>query len=158
MLFRSPSAILETFLLLQQHPEIKDIGANTLRALWRARKLMGPAYRANNTHRSQFLEILNSPTRMLRELRRMHQLGILGAYLPAFGKIVGQMQHDLYHVYTVDEHILRVIRNLRRFAVAELAHEFPLCSRLHSEFDNPEILYLSGLFHDIAKEIGRAHV
>ena len=154
---KHPSAILETFLLLQQHPEIKDIGANTLRALWRARKLMGPAYRANNTHRSQFLEILNSPTRMLRELRRMHQLGILGAYLPAFGKIVGQMQHDLYHVYTVDEHILRVIRNLRRFAVAELAHEFPLCSRLHSEFDNPEILYLAGLFHDIAKGRGGDH-
>lgn len=154
---KHPQAILETFLLLQRHPEIKGIGANTLRALWRARKLMGPAYRRNPIHHEQFLEILRSPSRMMRELRRMNQLGILGAYLPAFGHIVGQMQHDLYHVYTVDEHILRVIRNLRRFAVPELAHEFPLCSRLMSEFDKPEVLYLAGLFHDIAKGRGGDH-
>ena len=154
---KHPEAILETFQLLQQRPEIKGIGANTLRALWRARKSMGPAYRRNPVHREQFLEILRSPTRMIRELRRMNQLSILGNYLPAFGKIVGQMQHDLYHVYTVDVHILRVIRNLRRFAVPELAHEFPLCSRLMSEFEKPELLYLAGLFHDIAKGRGGDH-
>ena len=154
---KHPEAILETFLLLQKHPEIKGIGANTLRALWRAGKLIGPAYRREPRHRAQFLEILRSPTRVVRELRRMNQLGILGSYLPAFGRIVGQMQHDLYHVYTVDEHILRVIRNLRRFAVPELAHEFPLCSRLLSEFDKPEVLYLAGLFHDIAKGRGGDH-
>jgi [protein-PII] uridylyltransferase len=152
-----PETILETFLLLQKHSEIKGIGANTLRALWRARKRMGPVYRRKPLHREQFLNILRSPDRVIRELRRMNQLGILGGYLPAFGKIVGQMQHDLYHVYTVDEHILRVIRNLRRFAVPELAHEFPLCSRLMSEFDKPEILYLAGLFHDIAKGRGGDH-
>ncbi len=154
---KHPEAILETFLLLQQHPEIKGIGANTQRALWRARKGIGPAYRRDPRHREQFLSILRSPDRVIRELRRMNQLGILGSYLPAFGKIVGQMQHDLYHVYTVDEHILRVIRNLRRFAVPELAHEFPLCSRLLSEFDKPEVLYLAGLFHDIAKGRGGDH-
>ena len=154
---KHPEAILETFLLLQQHPELKGIGANTQRALWRARKGIGPAYRRNPRHREQFLSILRSPDRVIRELRRMNQLGILGSYLPAFGKIVGQMQHDLYHVYTVDEHILRVIRNLRRFAVPELAHEFPLCSRLLSEFDKPEVLYLAGLFHDIAKGRGGDH-
>jgi [protein-PII] uridylyltransferase len=154
---KHPEAILETFLLLQQRPELKGIGANTQRALWRARKLMGPAYRRNPRHREQFLTILRSPDRVVRELRRMNQLGILGSYLPAFGKIVGQMQHDLYHVYTVDEHILRVIRNLRRFAVPELAHEFPLCSRLFSEFDKPDVLYLAGLFHDIAKGRGGDH-
>ncbi len=154
---KHPAAILGTFLLLQQHPEIKGIGANTLRALWRARKSMGLDYRRNPAHREQFLSILRSPDRVIRELRRMNQLGILGSYLPAFGKIVGQMQHDLYHVYTVDEHILRVIRNLRRFAVPELAHEFPLCSRLLSEFDKPEVIYLAGLFHDIAKGRGGDH-
>ena len=154
---KHPEAILETFQLLQKHSEIKDIGANTLRALWRARKRMGVAYRANALHREQFLDILRSPDRVIRELRRMNQLGILGAYLPAFGKIVGQMQHDLYHVYTVDEHILRVVRNLRRFAVEDLAHEFPLCSRLMSDFERPEILYLAGLFHDIAKGRGGDH-
>ena len=154
---KHPDAILQTFLLLQKNPELKGIGANTLRALWRARKRMNSAYRDNPSHHLQFLDILRSPNRMMRELRRMNQLGILGAYLPAFGNIVGQMQHDLYHVYTVDEHILRVIRNLRRFAVPELAHEFPLCSRLMSEFERPETLYLAGLFHDIAKGRGGDH-
>ncbi|MBM3341191.1 MAG: [protein-PII] uridylyltransferase [Betaproteobacteria bacterium] len=154
---KHPQAILETFLLLQKYPEIKGIGANTLRALWRARKRMGSAYRNQALHREQFLNILRGPARVMRELRRMNQLGILGAYLPAFGNIAGQMQHDLYHVYTVDEHILRVIRNLRRFAVAELVHEFPLCSRLMSDFGKPEVLYLAALFHDIAKGRGGDH-
>jgi [protein-PII] uridylyltransferase len=87
----------------------------------------------------------------------MNQYGVLGRYLPQFGRVVGQMQHDLYHVYTVDEHILKVIRNLRRFAVPELAHEFPLCSRLMTDFERPEVLYLAGLFHDIAKGRGGDH-
>ena len=87
----------------------------------------------------------------------MNQYGILGRYLPAFGRIVGQMQHDLFHVYTVDEHILMVMRNLRRFTVPELAHEFPLCTRLISDFERPEVLYLAALFHDIAKGRGGDH-
>ena len=103
------------------------------------------------------MQILRSPTRVLRALTRMNQYGMLGRYIPAFGRIVGQMQHDLYHVYTVDEHILKVVRNLRRFAVPELAHEFPLCSRLMSDFARPELLYLAGLFHDIAKGRGGDH-
>jgi [protein-PII] uridylyltransferase len=154
---KHPNALFDTFLYLQKHHEINGLGANTLRALWRAGKLIDPDFRREPSHREQFLNILRSPTRVVRELRRMNQLGILGAYLPAFGKIVGQMQHDGYHVYTVDEHILRVIRNLRRFAVPELAHEFPLCSRLMSEFERPEVLYLAGLFHDIAKGRGGDH-
>jgi [protein-PII] uridylyltransferase len=87
----------------------------------------------------------------------MNEYGVLGRYLPAFGRIVGQMQHDLYHVHTVDEHILRVIRNLRRFSIPELAHEFPLCSRLMSDFARPDVLYLAALFHDIAKGRGGDH-
>jgi [protein-PII] uridylyltransferase len=154
---REPAAILETFLLMQQHPELRGIGANTLRALWRARKQIGHAFRRNPQQRKQFMAILRSDTRVIRELRRMSDYGILGRYLPAFGRIVGQMQHDLYHVYTVDEHILKVVRNLRRFAVPELAHEFPLCSRLFSEFARPEVLYLAGMFHDIAKGRGGDH-
>jgi [protein-PII] uridylyltransferase len=74
-----------------------------------------------------------------------------------FGRIVGQMQHDLFHVYTVDEHILMVIRNLRRFTEAQHAHEYPLCSRLIADFERPEVLYLAGLFHDIAKGRGGDH-
>src|SRR5437868_5169148 len=103
------------------------------------------------------MEILRRPSGITHALRRMNQYGVLGLYLPAFGRIVGRMQHDLYHVYTVDEHILKVVRNLRRFAVPELAHEFPLCSRLMTDFVRPEVLYLAGLFHDIAKGRGGDH-
>jgi len=154
---REPAAILESFLLLQQHPELKGVSASTLRALWRARRLINPAFRKDPRNRQRFLQLLRSPTRVERALRRMNQYGVLGRYLPAFGRIVGQMQHDLYHVYTVDEHILRVVRNVRRFSIPELAHEFPLCSRLMSNFARPEILYLAALFHDIAKGRGGDH-
>jgi [protein-PII] uridylyltransferase len=154
---REPAAILESFLLLQQHPELKGVSAPTLRALWRARRLINPAFRKDPRNRQQFLQLLRSPTRVERALRRMSEYGVLSRYLPSFGRIVGQMQHDLYHVYTVDEHILRVVRNVRRFSIPELAHEFPLCSRLMSNFERPEVLYLAALFHDIAKGRGGDH-
>jgi [protein-PII] uridylyltransferase len=154
---REPAAILESFLLLQQHPELKGVSASTLRALWRARRLINPAFRKDPRNRQQFLQLLRSPTRVERALRRMSEYGVLSRYLPSFGRIVGQMQHDLYHVYTVDEHTLRVVRNVRRFSIPELAHEFPLCSRLMSNFERPEVLYLAALFHDIAKGRGGDH-
>ncbi|MEQ1556663.1 MAG: HD domain-containing protein, partial [Gallionella sp.] len=108
-------------------------------------------------NRARFMEIFRQPQGLLHVLRRMNQYGILGRYIPAFGRIVGQMQHDLFHVYTVDEHILMVVRNLRRFAVAEFAHEHPLCSQLINAFARPEVLYVAGLFHDIAKGRGGDH-
>ena len=154
---REPGAMLEAIALLQQHHELKGMTPGTLRALWRAGGQIDRAFRANRANRELFMQILRSPTRVLRALARMNQYGMLGRYIPAFGRIVGQMQHDLYHVYTVDEHILKVVRNLRRFAVPELAHEFPLCSRLMSDFARPELLYLAGLFHDIAKGRGGDH-
>jgi [protein-PII] uridylyltransferase len=154
---REPSAILESFLLLQQHPELKGMSAATLRALWRARGRVNQAFRRDSKHRALFMQILRQPSGITRELRRMNQYGILGRYLPAFGRVVGQMQHDLFHAYTVDEHILRVVRNLRRFTMAEFAHEYPLCSRLISEFPRQEVLILAGLFHDIAKGRGGDH-
>jgi [protein-PII] uridylyltransferase len=103
------------------------------------------------------LDSFRQPRGVTHELRRMNQYGILGRYLPVFGRIVGQMQHDLFHVYTVDEHILMVIRNLRRFTEAQHAHEYPLCSRLIADFAKPEVLYVAGLFHDIAKGRGGDH-
>jgi len=154
---REPRAILESFLLLQQHPQLKDMGAGTLRALWRAKDNINPAFRADAGNRALFMEILRQPRGVTHELRRMHQYGVLERYIPAFGRIVGQMQHDLFHVYTVDEHILMVLRNLRRFTVAAFAHEYPLCSRLITEFERPEVLYLGALFHDIAKGRGGDH-
>ena len=151
-IFRTdPGAILESVLLLQQNPDLKAPSAATLRAMWRAVPLIGAAFRREPRHRNMFMEILRQPRGLTRGLRLMNRYGILGRYLPAFGRIVGQMQHDLFHVYTVDEHILMVVRNLRRFMALEFAHEYPLCSRLTGEFERPEVLYLAGLFHDIAK-------
>ena len=154
---RNPHAILESFLLMEQHSELKGMSAATLRALWRATRLITPAFRRDPQNRALFMDILRQPRGITHELRRMNQYGILGRYIPAFGRVVGQMQHDLFHVYTVDEHILMVLRNLRRFTVPEYAHEFPLCSRLISAFERPEILFLSALFHDIAKGRGGDH-
>ena len=154
---QSSGAIFELFLLMQQHPELTDLTAKTLRALWRAQHQIDAAFRRDPLNRSRFMDILRQPKGVLHALRRMNQYGILGAYIPAFGRIVGQMQHDLFHVYTVDEHILMVVRNLRRFAVPEFAHELPQCSRLMSEFARPEVLYIAGLFHDIAKGRGGDH-
>ncbi|HVW63718.1 MAG TPA: [protein-PII] uridylyltransferase [Nitrosospira sp.] len=148
---KDASAILESMLLLQQHPEIKAHSAGTLRALWRAAPLINKSFRHNPRNRELFMQILRQPRGLTRGLRLMNRCGILGRYIPAFGRIVGQMQHDLFHVYTVDEHILMVVRNLRRFMSAEYSHEYPLCSRLISEFNRPEVLYLAALFHDIAK-------
>jgi [protein-PII] uridylyltransferase len=153
----TPGAIFELFLLLQQHSELTDLTAKTLRAVWRAQGKIDAAFRRDPLNRTRFMEILRQPQGILHGLRRMNQYGILGRYIPAFGRIVGQMQHDLFHVYTVDEHILMVVRNLRRFAVAEHAHEHPLCSRLIGEFARPEVLYVAGLFHDIAKGRGGDH-
>jgi [protein-PII] uridylyltransferase len=154
---KRPAAILEAFLLLQRHPELKGMSAPTLRALWRNRSRVDAAFRHDPANRARFLEILRQPRGITHELRRMNQYEILGRYLPAFGRIVGQMQHDLYHVYTVDAHILMVIRNLRRFTEPQHAHEYPLCSRLITDFARPEVLYLAGLFHDIAKGRGGDH-
>jgi [protein-PII] uridylyltransferase len=153
----TPNAIFELFLLLQRHPELTDLTAKTLRAVWRAQSKIGADFRRDPVNRQRFMEFLRHPQGVLHGLRRMNQYGILGRYIPAFGRIVGQMQHDLFHVYTVDEHILMVVRNLRRFAIAEFDHEYPLCSRLMSEFARPEVLYVAGLFHDIAKGRGGDH-
>jgi len=154
---RRPSAMLEAFLLMERHPELKGMSARTLRALWRGRRRIDAAFRRDPGNRARFLALFREPRGITHELRRMNLYGILGAYLPAFGRIVGQMQHDLFHVYTVDEHILMVIRNLRRFTEAQHAHEYPLCSRLVADVPRKEVLYLAGLFHDIAKGRGGDH-
>lgn len=154
---KRPAAILDSFLTLQMHPELKGMSAPMLRSLWRNRDRVDAAFRRDSENRARFMAILRQPRGVTHELRRMNQYGILGRYLPVFGRIVGQMQHDLFHVYTVDEHILMVIRNLRRFTEAQHAHEYPLCSRLIADFARPEVLYVAGFFHDIAKGRGGDH-
>ncbi|MCB5184378.1 [protein-PII] uridylyltransferase [Methylobacillus gramineus] len=157
LLYDEPTAILESFLLLQQHPELKGMGAELLRALHRTKSQITPKFRHSPENKRLFLEIFNQPAGITRALKRMNRYGILGRYIPAFGRVSGQMQHDLFHVYTVDEHILNVLGNLRRFALPQYAHEFPLCSRLFGEFAKPWLLYLGALFHDIAKGRGGDH-
>jgi len=154
---RHPGAMLECFLILEQRSELKGMTARTLRALWRARGRIDAGFRRDPANRALFLSLLQQKRGMVHEFRRMNQYDILGHYLPAFGKIVGQMQHDLFHVYTVDQHILQVMRNLRRFTMLEFAHEYPLCSRLIAGFERHWLLYIAALFHDIAKGRGGDH-
>ncbi|MDH5445872.1 MAG: [protein-PII] uridylyltransferase [Gammaproteobacteria bacterium] len=154
---RYPFALLELFLILTQNPNIKGVRANTIRAIREHRHLIDNDFRNDLRCKSLFMEILRQPTGVTQELRRMNRYGILAAYIPAFGKIVGQMQHDLFHVYTVDEHTLTVIRNLRRFTVEEYTNEFPLCSELIAKVPKQELLIITALFHDIAKGRGGDH-
>src|SRR5713101_5492665 len=154
---REPTAILESFLVMQQRSELKGMTAQTLRALWRARTRIDAAFRRDPRNRATFLSLLQQPRGIVHEFRRMTQYGILGRYLPPFRRIVGQMQHDLFHVYTVDQHILTVVRNVRRFTMLEFAHEYPLCSRLIASLDRHWLLYIAAIFHDIAKGRGGDH-
>jgi [protein-PII] uridylyltransferase len=153
---KRPAMILEAFRRLQDHRDIVGLGPRPLRALSRALPLVNREFRENRENRRRFMEIMRAE-RLTWTLRRLSRYGVLGRYLPAFGRIVGQMQHDLFHVYTVDEHILMVIRNLRRFRIPRFDHEYPFLSQLMQEFDKPEILYLGALFHDIGKGRGGDH-
>ena len=154
---RAPNAILEAFLLYEQVRGVKGLSARTLRALYNAREIMDRNWRRDPENRRLFMEILKQPEGVTHALRLMNQTSVLGRYLLNFRRIVGQMQHDLYHVYTVDQHILMVLRNIRRFAVAEHAHEYPFCSQLIANFERPWVLYVAALFHDIAKGRGGDH-
>jgi [protein-PII] uridylyltransferase len=157
-IFRNyPFALLEIFLLLEQNPELKGVRADTIRAIREHRHLIDDAFRKDLRARSLFMEIIRQPSGVTHELRRMNGYGILAAYLPVFGKITGMMQYDLFHDYTVDEHILFVVRNLRRLSLPEFSDELPLCSEVMTTIPKPELLYLAGLFHDIAKGRGGDH-
>ncbi len=153
---RDPRAIFRAFLALQSVKEAEFFEPETLRALWRSVYLIDQKFRDDPEANRLFLNILQSE-KVTFTLRRMSRYGVLGRYIPAFGRIVGQMQHDLFHVYSVDEHILMVIRNLRRLVLPRFAHEFPFCHELAHEFARPEVLYLAALFHDIAKGRGGDH-
>ncbi len=152
-----PFALLEIFLMLQHHPDIKGIRASTARLLRYYTYLIDAAFHKDLRARSLFFEIIRQPSGITKAFRMMSRYGVLAAYLPAFGRVTGQMQYDLFHVYTVDQHTLFVIRNLRRFIVPRFYDEFPLCSKIMQDLPKPELLYLAGLFHDIAKGRGGDH-
>ncbi|WP_018877466.1 MULTISPECIES: [protein-PII] uridylyltransferase [unclassified Thioalkalivibrio] len=152
-----PPALLEVFRLLQEHPEIQGIRASTIRLIRAHRHLIDGHFRRNPVCRELFMDILRAPRGITSQLRRMNRYGVLGNYLPAFGRIIGRMQYDLFHAYTVDEHTLNVVRNARRLALPEFAHEQPLAHRIHASLERPERLVLAALFHDIAKGRGGDH-
>jgi [protein-PII] uridylyltransferase len=154
---RDPHAILETFLTYQTTVGPKGLSARTLRALYNARELMNSAWRHDPVNRATFMKMLQAHEGQTHAFRLMNQTSVLGRYLWVFRRIVGQMQHDLFHVYTVDQHILMVLRNVRRFFIPEHTHEYPFCSQLAAHFDRPWVLYVAALFHDVAKGRGGDH-
>jgi len=147
----NPCALLEIFLILQDYPEIQGVRAETIREIRQSRHLIDDKVRQSPRAQQLFMKIMNHSRGVTHELRRMSRYGILAAYIPAFDSIVGRMQYDLFHAYTVDQHILFVIRNMRRLSVHSYYHEQPLASGVFLHLTNPGLLYLSGLFHDIAK-------
>jgi [protein-PII] uridylyltransferase len=148
---RQPLALLELFLVLQQNSSIKGVRATTIRLIRKSLHLIDEAFRKNKDANRLFIEAFRQPRGVTDQLRRMNRYGVLAAYLPCFANIVARMQYDLFHIYTVDEHTLFVIRNLRRFALEKHLDELPFCNDIFLLISKPEILYLAGLFHDIAK-------
>ena len=154
---RTPAALMEVFLLCAQREEIEGISAPTIRLIRNHRYLVDDAFRADPQNKRTFLDILRAPNKMARQLRRMARYGILGRYLPEFGQITGQMQHDLFHTYTVDAHTLEVIKNTRRFQYPDFEERFPVSSRVARRLPKLELLYLAALFHDVGKGRGGDH-
>ena len=154
---RYPSALLEMFVLLQQHPELRGVRAETIRLVGTHVWLIDEEFRQNPRHHRLFLDILCAPVGVTHEMRRMNLYGVLGRYIPAFGRVVGRMQYDLFHAYTVDAHTLFVVSNLRRLAIPKFNDEFPTLSQIMQSLPRQEIAYLAALFHDIAKGRGGDH-
>ena len=154
---KNPSLLLELFIKLSENPTVKGIGSQTLRALKRDRDLIDSKFRSNKKNIRLFLKLLKSKRLLVTQLEKMKDLGILGRYLPEFGRITGQMQYDLFHIYTVDAHTLEVLRNMRWMSLGKSEERFPLASKLINKLPKLEILYISGLYHDIGKGRGTDH-
>jgi len=152
-----PPALLELFLVMEQRPDIRGVRAHTIRLMRESTKLIDEDFRQSETAKLMFMDIISQQRGVTHEMRRMNRYGILAAYIPAFEQIVGRMQYDLFHAYTVDQHTLFVVRNMRRLSVPEFSHEYPLASGIFHHLPKPELLYLAGLFHDIAKGRGGRH-
>lgn len=153
----NPLTILEVFLILQRETAVSGIGASTIRLIRQSIALINDEFRSTPAANRLFMEILRQPSGITDQLRQMNRYGILAAYLPEFGKVVGRMQYDLFHVYTVDEHTLFVVSNLRRFAQKKFQDDHPHCNEVFSLIEKPELLYIAGLLHDIAKGSGGDH-
>lgn len=153
----APYAIMEIFVLMAQHPEIKGIRATTIRSLRAHRHLIDDTFRNDLAVTTLFMELMRTPHALDQTLSAMKKYNVLGRYLPEFGQIIGQMQHDLFHIYTVDAHTMRVIRNMVRLTGTEAQSEYPLASRLIHRLPKLDTLYIAGLYHDVAKGRGGDH-
>jgi len=154
---RYPSALLEIFVLLGEHPEVSEVRASTIRLIMQHAVLIDDGFRSDIRNKSLFMELLRCRTALFSSLRRMKRYGILGRYIPAFGAIIGKMQYDLFHIYTVDAHTLLVLKNMRRFRYPEVEERFPVVAKVAKNLPKIELLYIAGLFHDIAKGRGGDH-
>ena len=152
-----PSALLELFAILGENDQIQGIRASTIRQIRLHRNLIDDEFRKCEKNRALFMRILKAPYLLSAQLQRMNRYGILGGYLPEFGKIVGQMQHDLFHIYPVDVHTLEVVRNIRRLVLPEIAERFPVASHIYKNFPKQELIIIAALYHDIAKGRGGDH-
>ena len=154
---KNPSALLEVFVLMGQNDFIDGARASTIRLIRKYRDLIDDDFRSDPRNARFFMEVLRSPEKIALQLRRMQRFGVLGKYLPEFGQIIGQMQHDLFHVYSVDAHTMEVVKNLRRFHYADFKKKFPVAARVVQRLPKIELLYIAGLYHDIAKGRGGDH-
>lgn len=154
---REPAALFEAFRWMQTETDLRGMGSRCTRALWRAGRRVDAWFRADEGNRERFAAMLKSPRRVVTELTRMARVGLLGAYVPAFGRAETLMQHDLFHAWTVGRHTLGVVRNLRRFQREDRAGELPMASSLARDFEDYWLLYVAALFHDIAKGRGGSH-
>ena len=154
---KNPSLLLDLFIKLSENSFIDGIGSETLRSLKRDRNLIDSEFRSNKKNIDLFLKLLQSKRLLVTQLENMKELGILGRYLPEFGRVTGQMQYDLFHIYTVDAHTLQVLRNMRWMTLGKSKEKFPFASKLIKKLPKLEILYISGLYHDIGKGRGSDH-
>ncbi|MEL0063662.1 MAG: [protein-PII] uridylyltransferase [Gammaproteobacteria bacterium] len=152
-----PSALLEMFVIVGSDDSIEGFRAGTIRLARAHVHLIDDAFRNDPDNAALFIELLGCNNHLFTQLRRMNRWGILGAYLPEFGRVLGQMQFDLFHIYTVDAHTLQVVRNMRRFRYKNNEQEFPVAAHIHPRLPRVELLYIAGLYHDIAKGLGGDH-
>ena len=153
----NPSALLEMFVLMAQDPQIEGVRASTIRWIRESRHLIDDSFRHNPKNTQLFIKLLQQPAGLVEQLRRMSRYGILGLYLPEFGQVTGQMQHDLFHIYTVDAHTLKVVQNMCNFLLPSAKEDFPVAALIMTRLPKLELLYISGLYHDIGKGRGGDH-
>jgi [protein-PII] uridylyltransferase len=153
----NPSALLEMFVLMAQNPNIRGVRASTIRLIRASRHLIDDKYRENPKNTELFVKLLQYPGGLVEQLKRMLRYGVLGLYLPEFDQVTGQMQHDLFHIYTVDAHTLKVVQNMCNFLLPSAKEEFPIAAHIMTRLPKLELLYMAGLYHDIGKGRGGDH-